>query len=77
MFGPKHTAREAAAILVAGLRDGSIVLRHEDEPPTSALKQQAREILKNTTPGPFDQLKRMNEQIGELKAENKRLRKRR
>jgi len=31
MLGPKHTAREAAAILVAGLRDGSIVLHHEHQ----------------------------------------------
>jgi hypothetical protein len=31
MLGPKHTAREAAAILVDGLRDGSILLSRDDE----------------------------------------------
>jgi len=36
MLGPKHTAREAAAILVAGLRDGSIVLRRSEDPPVQA-----------------------------------------
>jgi len=36
MFGPKHTAREAAAILIAGLNDGSIVLRRSDEAPAKA-----------------------------------------
>jgi hypothetical protein len=36
MFGPKHTAREAAAILIAGLKDGSIVLRRPDEAPAKA-----------------------------------------
>jgi hypothetical protein len=31
MLGPKHTAREAAAILVAGLRDGSISLSEQPD----------------------------------------------
>jgi hypothetical protein len=30
MFGPKNTARDVAATLIAGLTDGSIVLRHLD-----------------------------------------------
>jgi len=30
MFGPKNTARDVAATLIAGLTDGSIVLRHPD-----------------------------------------------
>jgi hypothetical protein len=36
MFGPKLAAREAAAILIAGLKDGGIVLRHSDEAPAKA-----------------------------------------
>ena len=31
MLGPKHTAREAASIVVAGLRDGSISLGEQPD----------------------------------------------
>ena len=30
MFGPKNTARDVAATLIAGLNDGSIVLRQAE-----------------------------------------------
>jgi hypothetical protein len=35
MFGPKNTALDVAANLIAGLNDGSIVLRHPDTEPTA------------------------------------------
>jgi hypothetical protein len=46
MLGPKHTAREAAAILVAGLRDGSIVLRHSEQAHPKADYQLRKEPIK-------------------------------
>jgi hypothetical protein len=45
MLGPKHTAREAAAILVAGLRDGSISLG--EQPDVSVDLEKERLLLQD------------------------------
>jgi hypothetical protein len=45
MLGPKHTAREAAAILVADLRDGSISLG--EQPDVSVDLEKERLLLQD------------------------------
>jgi hypothetical protein len=47
MFGPKNTARDVAATLIAGLNDGSIVLRHPDTEPATKPVSPLSDLFRN------------------------------
>jgi hypothetical protein len=47
MFGPKNTARDVAATLIAGLNDGSIVLRPSDTEPAAKPVSPLNDLFRN------------------------------
>ena len=47
MFGPKNTARDVAATLIAGLNDGSIVLRPSDSEPATKPVSPLSDLFRN------------------------------
>ncbi len=47
MFGPKNTARDVTATLIAGLTDGSILLRHSDTEPVAKSSGAFRDLFRN------------------------------
>ena len=47
MFGPKNTARDVAATLIAGLNDGAIILRHPDTEPAAKPVSSLSDLFRN------------------------------
>jgi hypothetical protein len=47
MFGPKNTARDVAVNLIAGLKDGSIVLRPSDTESAAKPVSPLNDLLRN------------------------------